>query len=83
MDTNRRNWMAGLGALGLVGMLAGESEAAQKAAKPPTTAGLAKSLLTLAEKAELQGMRNEAQAIYAAVKVVMAGTAAKNVEVKK
>lgn len=74
MNKDRRNWMAGLGALGLTGLFATDGEAAQREAKPLTTAGLAKSLLGLAEKAEQQGMREEAQAIYAAVKVVLRET---------
>lgn len=48
----------------------------QREAKPLTTASLAQSLLRLADKAERQGMRAEAQAIYTAVKVVMTGTKA-------
>lgn len=49
----------------------------QREAKPLTTASLATSLLRLADKAERQGMRREAQAIYRAVKEVMDGTPAK------
>lgn len=45
-----------------------------KAAKPLTTASLIKSLATLAERAEGQGMRDEAQAIYAAIAVTAKGT---------
>ena len=52
---------------------------AQREAKPLTTASLASSLLRLADKAERQGMRREAQAIYQAVKVVMDGTPAKDI----
>lgn len=55
--------------------LAIEAEA-QRAAKPLTTASLATSLLRLADKAEAQGMREEAKAIYAAVKVVLKDTRA-------
>jgi len=80
MNTDRRNWIAGLGAFGLAGLLTSESEAAQREAKPLTTAGLAKSLLTLADKAERQGMTAEAQAIYVAVKVVLTGTPASKQE---
>lgn len=75
MNKDRRNWMAGLSAIGLTSLLPTEGEAVeQREAKPLTTAGLAKSLLTLADKAERQGMKREAQAIYAAVKVVMDGS---------
>lgn len=42
--------------------------------KPLTTAGLAKSLLTLAEKAQAQGMRSEAEAIMGIIPAVLAGT---------
>lgn len=84
MNKDRRNWMAGLSAIGLASLLPTEGEAAeQREAKPLTTASLAKSLLTLADKAERQGMRREAQAIYAAVKVVMDGSPARSLEVKK
>jgi hypothetical protein len=74
MKNDRRNWLKGLGALAGVGLMAADSEAAQREAKPLTTAGLAKSLLTLADKAERQGMTSEAQAIYKAVKEVLQGT---------
>lgn len=75
MNKDRRNWMAGLSAIGLASLLPTEGEAAeQREAKPLTTASLAKSLLTLADKAERQGMTREAQAICAAVKVVMDGS---------
>ena len=74
MNTQRRKLLGALAAVGTAS-LAGSAEAAE--AKPLTTAGLAKSLLTLADKAELQGMTREAQAIYQAVKVVMDGTPAK------
>lgn len=75
MNKDRRNWMAGLSAIGLTSLLPTSSDAAeQRQAKPLTTASLAKSLLTLADKAEQQGMAREAQAIYAAVKVVMDGS---------
>ncbi len=50
---------------------------AEKAAKPLTTASLIKSLASLAEKAEGQGMTAEAQAIYAAIAVAAKGTPAK------
>lgn len=83
MNESRRNWLAGLNAVVATGLLAVNGEAAQRASKPLTTAGLAKSLLTLADKAELQGMRREAQAIYAAVKVVMDGTPADGVGGKR
>lgn len=49
----------------------------EKAAKPLTTASLIKSLASLAEKAEGQGMIAEAQAIYAAIAVAAKGTPAK------
>lgn len=48
-----------------------------KATKPLTTASLIKSLASLAEKAEDQGMTAEAQAIYAAIAVAAKGTPAK------
>lgn len=50
---------------------------AEVAAKPLTTASLIKSLASLAEKAEGQGMTAEAQAIYAAIAVAAKGTPAK------
>ena len=74
MHKGRREFVGALAALGGTAALATGASAAE--AKPLTTAGLAKSLLTLADKAELQGMRREAQAIYAAVKVVLEGTPA-------
>ena len=73
MHKGRREFVGALAALGGTAALA---TGASAEAKPLTTAGLAKSLLTLADKAELQGMRREAQAIYAAVKVVLEGTPA-------
>jgi hypothetical protein len=51
----------------------------EKSAKPLTTAGLIKSLASLAEKAEGQGMTDEAQAIYAAIAVAAKGTPARAV----
>ncbi len=84
MNKDRRNLMAGLSAIGLTSLLPTEGDAAeQREAKPLTTAGLAKSLLALADKAERQGMRREAQAIYTAVKVVMDGSPATPLEVKR
>ena len=75
MNKDRRNWMAGLSAIGLTSLLPTSGDAAeQRQAKPLTTASLAKSLLTLADKAVLEGMAREAQAIYAAVKIVMDGS---------
>lgn len=74
---NKRDFLGQLAVgAGIVALpLAIEAEA-QRAAKPLTTASLATSLLRLADKAEGQGMRAEAQAIYAAVKIVLAGTKA-------
>jgi hypothetical protein len=74
MENDRRDWLKGLGALAGVSLLAADGEAAQREAKPLTTAGLAKSLLTLADKAERQGMTVEAQVIYRAVKEVLKGS---------
>ncbi len=66
------------GVVGLPFYIQATAETAeQREAKPLTTASLASSLLRLADKAERQGMRREAQAIYQAVKVVMDGTPAK------
>lgn len=53
------------------------STAPEKAAKPLTTDGLAITLLRLAERAEGQEMRAEAQAIRRAAAEVLAGTPAK------
>jgi len=74
---NKRDFLGQLAVgAGIIALpLAIEAEA-QRAAKPLTTAGLATSLLRLADKCEGQGMREEAQAIYAAVKVVLKGTKA-------
>lgn len=77
MENDRRNLLKSLGTLAGVSLLAADGEAAQREAKLLTTAGLAKSLLTLADKAEHQGMMREAQAIYKAVNVVMEGSPAK------
>jgi len=76
MQTERRKLLQALPLL--AGLTLTQPLTAEAApGKPLTTASLAKSLLTLADKAELQGMRREAQAIYAAVKVVMDGSPAK------
>lgn len=75
MNTQRRKLLGALPML--AGLTLTQPIAASAEAKPLTTASLAKSLLTLADKAELQGMQREAQAIYQAVKVVMDGTPAK------
>ena len=48
----------------------------KRQAKPLTTAGLAKSLLTLAEKAQAQGMQREAEAIMGIIPAVLKGTPA-------
>ena len=74
MDPQRRKLLGALAAVGTASLAGSVAQGAE--AKPLTTASLAKSLLTLADKAELQGMRREAQAIYAAVKVVMDGSPA-------
>lgn len=75
MNEDRRNWMAGLSAIGLTSLLSTDGEAGeQREAKPLTTAGLAKSLLTLADKAERQGMKRESQVILTAAKVIMDGS---------
>lgn len=76
MTETRRKFLAmGAAALATAGLPLHATLASE--ARPLTTAGLAKSLLTLADKAELQGMTDEAQAIYAAVQVVLTGTKAK------
>lgn len=49
-------------------------DAGKRQPKPLTTAGLAKSLLTLAEKAQAQGMTSEAEAIMSIIPAVLAGT---------
>jgi hypothetical protein len=63
-------------ALALLTGSTGAQTRPEKAAKPLTTASLIKSLASLAEKAEGQGMTAEAQAIYAAIAVAAKGTPA-------
>ena len=77
MNEQRRRFLGTLTATAITVGLPLTNEALGAEAKPLTTASLAKSLLTLADKAELQGMTREAQAIYQAVKVVMGGSPAK------
>ena len=57
----------------------GASTTPEKAAKPLTTDGLAITLLRLAERAEGQEMRVEAQAIRRAAAEVLKGTPPNNV----
>lgn len=77
MQTDRRKLLQALPLLAGLTLTQPLTADAATGGKPLTTASLAKSLLTLADKAELQGMRREAQAIYAAVKIVMDGSPAK------
>lgn len=78
MKMNKREFLTKCGwAAGVIGLpFYIQATAETPETKPLTTAGLARSLLTLADKAERQGMRKEAQAIYQAVKVVLEGTKA-------
>jgi len=76
MNESRRKFLAiAANAVGIVALPL-TMEAVGAEAKPLTTAGLARTLLGLADRAEGQGMRDEAQAIYAAVQVVLKGTKA-------
>lgn len=74
---NKRDFLGQLAVgAGIIALPLAIEAAEQRASKPLTTAGLATSLLRLADKAEGQRMRVEAQAIYKAVEVVLKGTKA-------
>jgi hypothetical protein len=70
MDTQRRGLLAAIAAIGTA-TLADTALGAE--AKPFTTAGLAKSLLTLADKAELQGMTRASYLIQQAAREILKG----------
>ena len=78
MNESRRKMIQGLG-LGLIGTGLMESELMASEAKPVTKAGLARSLLTLADKAEKAGLKTEAHVILgAALKVIDSPVASKS-----
>lgn len=61
-------WAAGLAAFPFVVQAEG-----QRAAKEVTTAGLASSVLRLMEKAQLAGMKHEAEALRACAEQILKG----------
>lgn len=74
MDIHRRKWLAGLSAMGLTSLLPTEGEAAeQREAKPLTTAGLVKSVLTLADRAAKSEMPHASELLMEVAAKILKG----------
>lgn len=74
MDIHRRNWLAGLSAMGLTSLLPTEGEAAeQREPKPLTTAGLVKFVLTLADRAAKSEMPHASELLMEVAAKILKG----------
>ena len=74
MNKDRRNWMAGLSAIGLTSLLPTGSEAGeQREAKPLTTAVLVRSVLTLADKAAKSEMSHASELLMEVAAKILKG----------
>lgn len=74
MNKDRRNWMAGLSAIGLTSLLPTSGDAGeQRQAKPLTTAALVRSVLTLADKAAKSEMPHASELLMEVATKILKG----------